>query len=52
MALRRFLVKKEDDGKIGIISLNRPEALNTFNDAHARDLSQALLDLDQIRTCG
>lgn len=47
MAYEAVLVKKEDDSKIGIISLNRPEALNTFNDALARDLSQALLDLDQ-----
>jgi len=47
MAYETVLVGKKDDGKIGIITLNRPEALNTFNTALARDLSQALLDLDQ-----
>ena len=47
MAYEAVLVEKKDDGKIGIITLNRPEALNTFNVALARDLSQALLDLDQ-----
>lgn len=47
MAYEAVLVDKKDDGKIGIITLNRPGALNTFNAALARDLSQALLDLDQ-----
>lgn len=47
MAYEAVLVEKKDDGKIGIITLNRPENLNTFNTALARDLSQALLDLDQ-----
>ncbi len=47
MTYEAVLVTKEDDGKIGIITLNRPDALNTFNHALARDLSQALIDLDQ-----
>jgi len=47
MAYEAVLVAKKDDGKIGIITLNRPEALNTFNFALARDLSQALVDLDE-----
>jgi enoyl-CoA hydratase/carnithine racemase len=47
MAYEAVLVDKKEDGKIGIITLNRPEALNTFNAALARDLSQALLDLDE-----
>ena len=47
MTYEAVLVEKKDDGKIGVITLNRPDALNTFNVALARDLSQALLDLDE-----
>ncbi|MFA5517721.1 MAG: enoyl-CoA hydratase-related protein, partial [Spirochaetota bacterium] len=41
------LAEITDDGLIGTITLNRPEALNTFNETLARDLEQALLDLDE-----
>ncbi len=47
MAYEAVLVEKKEDGKIGIITLNRPDALNTFNNALARDLSQALLNMDE-----
>lgn len=46
MGYEAVLVAKKEEGKIGIITLNRPDALNTFNLALARDLSQALVDLD------
>ena len=42
-----FSRKKKDDGQIGIITLNRPDALNTFNIDLARDLDQSLRDLDE-----
>lgn len=47
MSYETVLVEKTDNGWIGTITLNRPEALNTFNEALARDLGQALLDLDE-----
>ncbi len=46
MAYKAVAVTKEEQGLVGIITLNRPEALNTFNTDLAGDLSQALLDLD------
>jgi len=36
----------EKTGHIGIITLNRPDNLNTFNEPLARDLNMSLLDLD------
>jgi len=47
MAYEAVLVEKREDGKIGVITLNRPEALNTFNLTLAGDLDQALIDLDK-----
>jgi len=47
MGYEAVLVEKREEGKIGIITLNRPDALNTFNLALARDLTQALIDLDE-----
>lgn len=47
MSYEAVLVEKREEGKIGIITLNRPDALNTFNVPLARDLHQALLDLDE-----
>lgn len=44
MTFEAILVDKSDH--IGIITLNRPENLNTFNVPLARELNQALLDLD------
>jgi enoyl-CoA hydratase/carnithine racemase len=49
MAYKAVLVEKQEQGQVGIIILNRPEALNTFNIDLARDLSQALIDLDEDR---
>ena len=47
MGYEAVLVEKKEDGHVGIITLNRPDALNTFNLVMARDLSQALVDLDE-----
>jgi enoyl-CoA hydratase/carnithine racemase len=47
MDYEAVLVERKEDGQIGIITLNRPEALNTFNAALATDLCQALVDLDE-----
>lgn len=47
MNYEAVLVEKKDEGRIGIITLNRPEALNTFNYALSKDLIRALLDLDE-----
>lgn len=47
MGYEAVLVEKKEEGQVGIITLNRPDALNTFNLALARDLSQALVDLDE-----
>jgi len=44
MSQATVIVQKRDH--IGIISLNRPEQLNTFNTALATDLNKALVDLD------
>jgi enoyl-CoA hydratase/carnithine racemase len=37
----------ETQNNIGIIALNRPDQLNTFNTALARELNQALADMDK-----
>ena len=47
MGYEAVLVEKKEEGQVGIITLNRPDALNTFNVALARDLDQALKDLDE-----
>ena len=44
MSEATVIVEKRDH--IGIISLNRPEQLNTFNTALATELNKALIDLD------
>jgi len=36
------------DGKIGFITLNRPESWNTFNVPFARQLNDALIDFDKM----
>ena len=41
------LVLTEKQDMIGIITLNRPEAMNTFNVPFARALNDTLLDMDQ-----
>ena len=41
------LVLTEKQDMIGIITLNRPEAMNTFNIPFARALNDTLLDMDQ-----
>ena len=45
MEQETVLVEKKD--LIGVITLNRPEAMNTFNVPFARALNDALLNLDQ-----
>jgi len=45
MEKQSILVEKKD--MIGIITLNRPEEMNTFNVPFARALNDALRDLDQ-----
>ena len=40
-----ILVDKQD--MIGLITLNRPEEMNTFNVPFARKLNDALLEMDQ-----
>ena len=40
------LVEKKD--KIGIITLNRPQAMNTFNVPFARELNDALRDMERV----
>lgn len=42
--MNEILVSK--DGKIGFITLNRPDAWNTFNVAFARQLNDALISFD------
>jgi enoyl-CoA hydratase/carnithine racemase len=41
------LVLTEKQDMIGVITLNRPEAMNTFNVPFARALNDTLLDMDQ-----
>jgi enoyl-CoA hydratase/carnithine racemase len=41
------LVLTEKQDMIGLITLNRPEAMNTFNVPFARALNDTLLDMDQ-----
>lgn len=45
MSYEAIIVEKEEH--IGIITLNRPEFLNTFNVALATELNQALIELDE-----
>ena len=47
MAYEAVLVEKTEH--IGIITLNRPEKLNTFNIALGRDLNAALVEMDEDR---
>ena len=49
MVYKAVVVEKQEQGQVGIITLNRPEVLNTFNIDLARDLNQALIDLDADR---
>ncbi|MEJ2673197.1 MAG: enoyl-CoA hydratase/isomerase family protein [Deltaproteobacteria bacterium] len=44
MAYTNVLVEKRD--KIGFITLNRPQAMNTFNVPFARELNDALWDME------
>ena len=44
MDFETIIVEKQD--YIGIITLNRPEQLNTFNKTSAKELDQALTDMD------
>ena len=44
MAYETVIVDQEDH--LGTITLNRPEQLNTFNNALARELEQAFKELD------
>ena len=45
MENKPILVDKQD--MIGLITLNRPEEMNTFNVPFARELNDALRDMDQ-----
>jgi len=45
MDFETIIVERENH--IGIIALNRPEQLNTFTTTLARELNQALVDMDQ-----
>jgi enoyl-CoA hydratase/carnithine racemase len=45
MENKPILVDKQD--MIGLITLNRPEEMNTFNVPFARELNEALRDMDQ-----
>jgi enoyl-CoA hydratase/carnithine racemase len=45
MDFETIIVERENH--IGIITLNRPDQLNTFNTVLARELNQALTDMDQ-----
>ena len=45
MNFETILIDKKDH--IGIISLNRPDQLNTFNVTMAKELNQSLNEMDQ-----
>ena len=45
MSYTNVLVEKQD--KIGIITLNRPQAMNTFNIPFARELNDALWEMEK-----
>jgi len=45
MNYESILIDKKDH--IGIISLNRPDQLNTFDVVMAKELNQALNEMDQ-----
>lgn len=45
--MEKNLVLTEKQDMIGIITLNRPEAMNTFNVPLARALNDTLMDMDQ-----
>ena len=47
MDFETIIVERENH--IGILTLNRPEQLNTFTTTMARELDQALLDMDNDR---
>ena len=51
MAYKNIILKKEGTG-VGLIQLNRPEALNALNAALIEELSQALDDLEADKDIG
>ena len=50
MEYTNVLVEKKD--RIGFITLNRPQAMNTFNVPFARELNDALWDIKRPRGAG
>jgi len=44
MSFQNVIVEQKDH--VGVITLNRPEAMNTFSSEMARELNQALIQLD------
>jgi enoyl-CoA hydratase/carnithine racemase len=44
--MQNCLVKTRKEGRIGWITLNRPEAMNTFNIPFANQLDAALKQMD------
>ena len=47
-----ILVEKRDDGKVGLVTLHRPKALNALCDALFDDLLHATRALNQDETVG
>jgi enoyl-CoA hydratase/carnithine racemase len=41
------VIVKSDDSHVGVITLNRPESLNTFNSVLAKDLMNALNEMEE-----
>ena len=50
MSYTNVMVEKRD--QIGIITLNRPQAMNTFNIPFARELNDALWKWRKTPRCG
>lgn len=50
MSYETILVDRNDG--VGVVTLNRPEAMNAFNDQLMNELSEALLVLDADDTIG
>ena len=44
------LIVEKNENHVGLLTLNRPESLNTFSTGMATELNQALLDFDQNPT--
>jgi len=50
MEYKAIIVEKLEDERIGIITLNRPEQMNTFDTCLAQELNHSLREFDKDKS--